>query len=408
MIRSHVLFACLAVAMSISALADNVWWPAPTAEELSKGRDEYISLLDQAVKLSAEQKREIRTWLEACGKEYLEFKAQNALQFKTAQQELASAREAGDKDKEAAASKAYMEASRAGTDEPEAMGKKQQARVMALLTEQQRIAWRVAQLAKEANRRVAPAELSAEQVKKLQAAFADWLADDTFVHFYPSIPVGAFRPTWTIDYGGRTHRPVTEVAMSLLTAEQKEQVLRSDILDKTRELFYASGSGYVMFDRPFKEFDLKAVCEELRTGGATAGETFVGLGEKILGVLTDKQKDALLMDWLAVSHCILPEWGPGVELSDEQETMLKAACGESATLWEEALKRCFRGPLAKMRMGKPFTDFVGTLSAEQREAMLRALLTQRQSDGERDGRLVIIWDGFTQAKNSMPHVRNGA
>ena len=318
----------------------------------------YISYIDTAATLSDEQKQKIGELLKADHKESVELQLQSEQRRRElAQVQREAAAGGGDNDKVAAAEKASIEASVAMNE----FSRKQRGRMMELLTDEQRVALRASLLVGLANTIIRPATLDAGQVEKLKAAFADQLKDEAFDREGPAMTV--YRSGIGTGGGGKFAKQVSDIVQPLLTEKQKEQITWDRAFSEIQENFRMAR----MTDE--QQNELQAAYDELKKSGGTPGESIAKLHEKAIGLLTNDQKDTMLKLLLTIPYS--DEFDSDVKLSDEQRKELKAAEAEAdkirdgagLTLWEAKWK-CFE-------------PFIGTLSAIQKDAILRSLTKPR-------------------------------
>ena len=180
--------------------------------------DKFISPMDEVATLSDEQKQNIRELLDAYMEETGKYRAETERLFGP----VMDARRSGDADKAAAAKEAF-DAENAAWNE---FKRTQQARLMALLTAKQRVAWREAQWVKMAGV-CFPVEFDDGQVRKLKAAFADSMKDEPFFDQYePTMYAGPDRIGHYFE-ANEYMKWILVATQPVLTEEQRKQVDKS-------------------------------------------------------------------------------------------------------------------------------------------------------------------------------------
>jgi Spy/CpxP family protein refolding chaperone len=221
----------------------------------------YIESLEKTVTLSPEQKEKITQIIEARDKAAQEFQAKNAEKLKSATQAMMEAYKAKDKDAIAKAQKEYQDASA----ETSRLFKQAQTDLENVLTPEQKTKRREAQIAQTIKAVTEPAVLTEEQLTRIKGLLAKGNTG-----------------------GEREERQWYQSIQEVLTPEQKALVARHRALANARAGF---GRANLTADQWQK---VEAAYDELaKTPGASSEAITKQLAERVNGLLTEEQKQAM-------------------------------------------------------------------------------------------------------------------
>jgi len=308
--------------------------------------------IDQTVKLSDEQKQKMRTIMQVCDKALDEFDKRTGPQLWAADDVRSNAHDGGDRGKIDQAQKAFIDLHTALVQDRMKIWRTSQTDLMKVLTDKQKDAWRTAQMLEVVDNRTSPVTLSDEQMKKFFEACADLLRDDATLG----------------RRGGEEWSKVGDAAQAVLTDEQKAMIAKDWALHKVRVKFRGAELSDKQKTQLAAEYDtlLKTIPKAPRSGNEVHDCCVV----KVISLLTDEQKDAelasqLYKPWRETDAA----FERVVKLTDEQKKQLAAA--REAVDKDGGLSKA--GPSVGVTV-KHFKQFLGSLKADQKTAMLQALI----------------------------------
>ena len=333
---SMVLLAAIIVAVPASALREYLRWSLTGQLVGSPAMSEwFIAEIDQAVKLSDEQKKKMQAVCKACDKELDEFYKQAKPQLEAAGEKSQELRETLTEAEEAIWQRSYVD-------------------LMAVLTDEQKAAWRKARLLKTASGSVSPATLSDEQITQLMAACADLLKDDATL-------------------GGRGFHgedcgKIADKVRELLTDEQKAFIEKEHMLGRVL-LGYFSEVSVTDEQRKLLADEYDSLQKAVPESATRSGEIKDRLVKKTLSLLTEEQKDimlALRLHWRKAGETDVVV--KQARLTDEQKKHLAAARDAMAN------EMGGKGGPPVETVVEHYKKFLDSLKADQKNAMLRAMI----------------------------------
>ena len=266
----------------------------------------YIESIDKIVDLTDAQKKAITASIEARDKAMQEFQAKSAEKLKAAATSMTEAFKSKDKEAIAKAQKAYQDIF---APMHEAM-KKSQGELDSILTAAQRDKLQESRMKSWIKALTDPVQLTDEQMKKLRAAY------DNLTKATGPEAVG---------------RSFPEALQQILTAEQKAAVAKHRAMNYVKSIFARAK----LSDEQMKKAEtlVDELAKDQSDKGGMGWQSYSTLAEKIRGLLTAQQKEAMQAPF-AVG-------GQGANVNPLSSGRFQATGGDGGA-YREALDRRFQ------------------------------------------------------------------
>jgi Spy/CpxP family protein refolding chaperone len=223
----------------------------------------FIQSLEKAITLSDDQKETMKRIMEARDTESKKFQTDNAEKLKAASAAIMESYKAKDKEAQAKATKDYQELYAPLYE----MMKKSQADLMNVLAPEQKTKWGEYQVMSMAKGLAMPAELTEDQIAKIKESCAEFFKAENIYSNY---------------------KQISEKVQAVLTDEQKATIA------KARTLQMVQGRYWMAKLTEDQLYQVKASYDELAKDKALQpADIQKKLAEKIDGMLTDDQKEAM-------------------------------------------------------------------------------------------------------------------
>ncbi|MGA2620901.1 MAG: Spy/CpxP family protein refolding chaperone [Thermoguttaceae bacterium] len=255
----------------------------------------YIESIDKTVHLTDAQKKAMTAIIEARDKAQQDFQAQNAERLKAAAAAMAAAFKGKDKEAIAKAQKAYQEAYAPMQE----VFKKYQKELDAVLTPEQQAKQQEQRMTAWIKNLTDPVQLSGEQIEKARAAYGELAkaADHEALG-----------------------RKLPETIQNILTSEQKATIVKHRAMMYVKAV-YARAK---LTDEQMKK--VQTLVDDLAKGQNPKmdWQAFGKLAEKIGGLLTDQQKEAMKAPYAAGGQGGL---APGAPVKGPGQTLIRTGEG---------------------------------------------------------------------------------